>query len=182
MYYFRIFNSEIIPSIDKGEYGFSGLKQALAALSSLPGASPAASSALPEPVFAPEKLHRTCQRAKMGADKAAGCRRAGLASYRQVCRAPFHWGEADARQIRLPSRWRLCRLTDGAYPLRVERSPASILAAGRRVPPCQSMVKSPNRHFLLPPPLSKQGAIWYNIHIIRPRGFPRRQESEEYGR
>jgi len=33
------------------------------------GASPAASAALPDTEFAPEKLRRTCQRAKIGAGK-----------------------------------------------------------------------------------------------------------------
>ena len=59
----KVYVTPLIPSIDKGKYGFSGLKQMLAALSSLPGDSPAASSALPAPVFAPEKLRKTCQRA-----------------------------------------------------------------------------------------------------------------------
>ena len=41
-----------------------------AALSSLPGVSPAASSALPAAPYAPEKLRRTCRREKIGAGKA----------------------------------------------------------------------------------------------------------------
>ena len=40
-------------------------------MSSLPGASPAASSALPAAQSAPEKLRGTCQREKIGAGKKA---------------------------------------------------------------------------------------------------------------
>jgi len=60
---------EMIPSVDKGRHGFSGQIEHLAALSSLPGDSPAASSALPATQSAPEKLRRTCQREKTGAGK-----------------------------------------------------------------------------------------------------------------
>ena len=67
----NVLSPVLLPSIDKGKYGFSGLKQMLAALSSLPGDSPAASSALPAAQSAPEKLRGTCQREKIGAGKKA---------------------------------------------------------------------------------------------------------------
>ena len=54
---------ENIPSIDKGQYGFSRLKLPLTSLSSLLGVSPAASSALSATIFSPEKLLGTCQQA-----------------------------------------------------------------------------------------------------------------------
>ena len=55
-----------LPSIDKGKHGFSGLKQRSASFSSLPGVSPAASSASLTIASAPEKLRRTFRRAMMG--------------------------------------------------------------------------------------------------------------------
>ena len=57
---------EVIPSVDKGKHGFSGLKRPPASSSSLPGASPAASSSSLAAVSAPEKLRRTFRRAMMG--------------------------------------------------------------------------------------------------------------------
>ena len=59
----------IIPSVDKGKHGFSGLKQQPASFSSLSGVSPTASSASLAAVSAPEKLRRTFRRAMMGAGK-----------------------------------------------------------------------------------------------------------------
>ena len=56
----------MVSSADKGKHGFSGLKQRSASFSSLPGDSPAASSASQTIVSAPEKLRRTFQRAMMG--------------------------------------------------------------------------------------------------------------------
>ena len=53
----------------KRQHGFSGHLGQLAALSSLPGDSPAASSALPATKSAPEKLLRTCRQDKTGAGK-----------------------------------------------------------------------------------------------------------------
>ena len=56
----------MLPSVDKGKHGFSGRKRPPASFSSLPGASPAASSASLAAVSAPEKLRRTFRRAMMG--------------------------------------------------------------------------------------------------------------------
>ncbi|WP_298030023.1 hypothetical protein [uncultured Dysosmobacter sp.] len=67
--FFKVFYQETVPSVNKGQRGFSGHLKRLAALSSLPGGSPAASSALPAAESAPEKLQRTCQREKIGAGK-----------------------------------------------------------------------------------------------------------------
>ena len=53
----------------KRQHGFSGHLGQLAALSSLPGDSPTASSALPATKSAPEKLLRTCRQDKTGAGK-----------------------------------------------------------------------------------------------------------------
>ena len=69
----------IIPSVNKEQHGFSGHLEHLAALSSLPGGSPAASSALPAAQSAPEKLRRTCQREKIRAGKEEDA--GGLALY-----------------------------------------------------------------------------------------------------
>ena len=46
----------MIASVDKGTHGFPGPEEPLAALSSLMGDSPSASSALPSAVHAPGKL------------------------------------------------------------------------------------------------------------------------------
>ncbi len=59
--------SVFLPTVNKGKHGFSGLKQRPASFSSLPGDSSAASSALLTTVSASEKLHRTFQRAVIGA-------------------------------------------------------------------------------------------------------------------
>ena len=45
--------SEKVASVDKGTHGFPGPEQQLAALSSLMGVSPSASSALPAAVYPP---------------------------------------------------------------------------------------------------------------------------------
>ena len=58
-----------MPSVYKRQHGFSGHLGQLAALSSLPGDSPTASSALPATKSAPEKLLRTCRQDKTGAGK-----------------------------------------------------------------------------------------------------------------
>ena len=81
--------SRNIPSAYKGQHGFSGPRGPLAALSSLPGVSPAASSVLPASPYAPEKLRRTCQRGQMGAGKAAGRRWAAAHLVRERSRRTF---------------------------------------------------------------------------------------------
>ena len=63
------FAQQTVPSVYKRQHGFSGHLGQLAALSSLPGDSPTASSALPATKSAPEKLLRTCRQDKTGAGK-----------------------------------------------------------------------------------------------------------------
>ena len=69
MYRRLMFYDLSIPSMYKGQYGFSGHLRRLTVLFSLPGDSPAASKALPATKSVPEKLRRTCQREKIGAGK-----------------------------------------------------------------------------------------------------------------
>ena len=64
---FLFFISALIPSMDKGKYGFSGRKPRPTSFSSWPGVSPPASSASPDTISAPEKLRRTFQRGKIRA-------------------------------------------------------------------------------------------------------------------
>ena len=73
-----------IPSVDKGQHGFSEQKCPSAA-----GASPAASSALPRTISAPKTLPDLPVCAKIGTDKAAGRRRADALQARERSRRLF---------------------------------------------------------------------------------------------
>ena len=86
-----------LASTDKGTHGFPGPEQQLAALSSLMGVSPSASSALPSAVHAPGKLEDP---PGAPARFSQGRGRRGLTSYRQVCRGPFLWAEALLAQVK----------------------------------------------------------------------------------
>ena len=81
----------VLASVDKSPHGFPGPEEPLAALSSLMGDSPSASSALPSAVHAPGKLEDP---PGVLARFSQGRGRRGLTSYRQVCRGPFLWAEA----------------------------------------------------------------------------------------
>ena len=84
-------NFRLLPSMDKGKYGFSGRKPRPASFSSLPGDSPPASSASPDTISAPEKLRRTFRRAKIGAGEEEDdddVQRRLFAAGKRVCPCP----------------------------------------------------------------------------------------------